>query len=194
MDKNTLKIIYGVMALIALIGFFKFVERYQIVGDGNVPASEDNVASSSDEGQTSIEAGTIEYRNADYGFVIDLPSSWQGYSIINGEWKGYHYIEGKGDTVIARGLLLKVRHPEWTEQNPRQDIPIMVFTPEQWENPSSPKDAGKSFVLGAAGVGPMGLGKNSKYVFALPARYNATYLPGWEEVDQIIRNSFKVLD
>ncbi len=189
MNKSTLKIIYGLVALIALIGFFKFVERYQIARDGSVPAGEGGLASSSTEGPTSIQPGIIEYRNTDYGFAINLPSSWKGYSIINEEWKGYRYVEGKGDVVVERGPLFKVRHPEWTEANPRQDIPVMVFTPEQWAGINK-----ESFHIGAAPIGPSGLGKNSKYVFALPARYNYAFSLGYEEVDQIIKNSFKALN
>jgi hypothetical protein len=29
--------------------------------------------------------------------------------------------------------LLSIRHPLWTKQNPRQDIPIMVFALAQWQ-------------------------------------------------------------
>jgi len=36
---------------------------------------------------------------------------------------------------------------------------------------------------------PTELGRNSKYVFALPARYNYSYPTGWEEVDQIMKNN-----
>ncbi len=189
MNKGTLKIIYGVLALLALIGFFKFVERYQVARDGSVPAGEDAMVGSSTEDQASLEAGMVLYRNTDYGFAIELPSSWQNYSVIDEEWKGYRYVESKGDVVVERGPLLKVRHPEWTETNPRQDIPVMVFSPEQWAGINK-----ESFRIGAAPIAPSGLGKNSKYVFALPARYNYAFSLGYEEVDQIIKNSFKVLD
>ena len=185
MSKNALKIIYGAVALIALIGLFKFAERYGVTGNGNIPAGGNNVSSSSNEGQTSLQAGIIEYRDEGYGLAIDLPSSWQGYSIVKGGgWTGYNYIEGKGDVVITSGPGFSIRHPEWTTDNPRQDIPIMIFTLEQWADLSKEK-----FHLGtAAPIGPTGLGRNSKYVFALPARYNYAFLPGWEEVERIIND------
>lgn len=58
----------------------------------------------------------------------------------------------------------------------------MVFTRKQWD--SLQKD---DFHIGAAPIGPSELGRNRKYVFALPARYNFANLPGLEEVDQIVQ-------
>jgi hypothetical protein len=40
--------------------------------------------------------------------------------------------------------------------------------------------------LGAAPIGPSKLGSNSKYVFALPARYNFAYPNGYEDVEKIM--------
>jgi hypothetical protein len=59
----------------------------------------------------------------------------------------------------------------------------MVFTLKQWTDLD--KDV---FHIGAAPVNPSELGRNSKYVFALPARYNYSFLEGYEEVDQILRS------
>ena len=35
-------------------------------------------------------------------------------------------------------------------------------------------------------MGPKELGRNSKYVFALPARYNFAFPTGFEEVEDIL--------
>jgi len=77
----------------------------------------------------------------------------------------------------------KSRHPEWKADNPRQDIPIMIFTLQQWEALQLEK-----FHIGAAPIGPKELGRNSKYVFALPARYNFAFPTGYEEVEKIIES------
>jgi hypothetical protein len=42
--------------------------------------------------------------------------------------------------------------------------------------------------VSAAPIGPSELGRNTNYVFALPARYNFAYLPGWEEVDETVQH------
>jgi len=50
-------------------------------------------------------------------------------------------------------------------------------------------------ITNAAPVGPKELGSNSKYVFALPARYNYEFLEGYEEVEAILEsNPLKVIE
>jgi len=88
------------------------------------------------------------------------------------------------ERTARQGPIISIRHPLWTKENPRQDIPVMVFTRKQWD--SLLKD---DFHIGAAPIGPSELGRNHKYVFALPARYNFANLPGLEEVDQIIKSN-----
>ncbi|MDH7480274.1 MAG: hypothetical protein QHH02_09705, partial [Syntrophomonadaceae bacterium] len=124
------------------------------------------------------EAGPIVYRNSDYGFSFTLPVSWEGYTIVTGTWEGF---APGGASAVERGPLVSIRHPQWTSQNPRQDIPIMVFTLAQWNSLQQ-----GNFHIGAAPVGPRELGRNSRYVFALPARYNYAFPTGYEEVEQIL--------
>ncbi len=125
-------------------------------------------------------AGSIEYRNAEFGFTFSLPSSWEGYSIVSDRWEGT--TPGpSGDVAVEHGPTVVIRHPAWTSANPRQDIPIMVFTLAQWESLGQDK-----FHIGAAPIGPTELGRNARFVFALPARYNYAFPPGYEEVDAIL--------
>jgi len=113
--------------------------------------------------------GGLVYTNKTYGFRFALPDSWKGYSIIVKSW--------------AKGPLILIRHPLWTEANPRQDIPIMVLTLAQWELVQEGK-----LSVSAAPIGPDELARNSKYVFALPPRYNFAFLPGYEEVGEILKH------
>ena len=86
--------------------------------------------------------------------------------------------------------MIKIRHPQGTSQNSRQDIPIMVFTQNQWDAMQQEK-----FHIGAAPMGPKELGRNGKYVFALPARYNYAFPAGYEEVERILEgNPLKTLE
>jgi hypothetical protein len=121
------------------------------------------------------------YRNEVYGFSFALPESWNGYSIRVDEWQGLASGD-MGDEVVAQGPLISIVHPASTPDQLRQDIPIMVFNIPQW-------DALNRFEwhIGAAPIGPTELGRNSQYVFALPARYNYAYAEGWEEVEQILQ-------
>ena len=123
---------------------------------------------------------SLEYKNAQYGFIFSLPLSWEGYSIITDTWKGW--APGpQGDVPAAQGPLISIRHPLWTKEVPRQDIPIMVFTIAQWNSLQQ-----NTFHIGAAPIGPSELGRNANYVFALPARYNYAFPVGYEEVDAIL--------
>lgn len=117
------------------------------------------------------------YRNQRYGFQIRLPSGWQGFEVLMEAWQGTD-ISGHGQQA---GPLVVIRDPRWTEQEPRQDIPIMVFTRDQWAALERAE-----YAVSAAPMPPSELGSNSRYVFALPARYNYAFPPGWEEVDKLM--------
>lgn len=119
------------------------------------------------------------YRNTQYGFSFQLPESWQGYTVVLDQWEGLAI--DSPDTVAQTGPLLSIRHPQWTSENPRQDIPIMVLTLSQWNAMQQ-----EEFHIGAAPIKPSELGRNSRYVFALPARYNYAFPAGYEEVEKIL--------
>lgn len=123
----------------------------------------------------------IRYENQEYGFSFSLPAAWQGYRIVDDRWEG---LAVGGAEPVASGPQLSIRHPEWTEEVPRQDIPIMIFTMDQWD---ALQDG--EFHIGAAPIGPQELGRNSVYVFALPARYNYAFPLGYEEVEEILEGS-----
>jgi hypothetical protein len=148
---------------------------------------------------------SIVYENTQYGFCFTLPGSWGGFSIVTDEWKGIpigdstgepageHSVEPSGeisgepsgepseDGAVETGTIINLRHPLWTEENPRQDIPIMILTIDQWNSLEN-----GTFHIGAAPIGPTELGRSNKYVFALPARYNYAFPPGYEEVELIL--------
>jgi len=126
-------------------------------------------------------ATTFNYQNTQYNFNFTLPMSWTGYSIVNTTWTGVTSTDN-GEKTVTTGPIVSIRHPLWTAAVPRQDIPIMVFTVAQWNDLQADK-----FHIGAAPIGPSELGRNSKYIFALPARYNFAYPAGFEEVDTILQ-------
>lgn len=127
------------------------------------------------------DPNAVVYENTKYGFNFSLPQSWKGYSIVTDKWEG---LPIGGSKPVETGPLLSIRHPLWTAQNPRQDIPIMVFTLNQWNFLQR-----EEFHIGAAPIGPKELGRNSRYVFALPARYNFSFPTGFEEVEKILEGS-----
>jgi beta-lactamase regulating signal transducer with metallopeptidase domain len=143
----------------------------------NQPYNKTNTSTSS---SAVTNSSSVVYNNTQYGFDFILPKSWQGFSIITGIWEGNNVTLGK---VTKTGPMISIRHPQWTSKNPRQDIPIMVFTLDQWNLLQQGKIS-----IGAAPIGPSELGRNNIYVFALPARYNFTFLTGYKEVEEILNN------
>ena len=122
----------------------------------------------------------IKYQNDQYGFNFILPASWKGYSITVGNWEG----RNQENVISENGPEIFIRHPQWTSENQRQDIPIMIFTINQWDLLQRDK-----FHIGAAPINPSELGRNNRFVFALPARYNYAFPTGYEEVDQILQSN-----
>ncbi len=120
----------------------------------------------------------ITYANNEYGFNFTLPKSWQGYTLVAGTWNGTDLASGK---QTESGPMISIRHPAWTQKNPRQDIPIMIFTVSQWQSVQN-----EMLGVGAAPIPPNELGRNATYVFAIPARYNYAFPEGYEEVEDII--------
>ena len=135
---------------------------------------------STEEQKTSApqaNPGPVVYRNARYGFCFDLPPQWAGYKVIQQKWKSAATSGG----TTASGLKLLIRSPQWTETNPREDIPILVFTKSQWRRVQQEK-----LTVSAAPVPPQKLGQTRHYVFALPPRWNFDELPGVDEANQIV--------
>jgi hypothetical protein len=123
----------------------------------------------------------VTYKNEEYGLAVSLPGSWEGYSVSVDKWTGNAFGDQLGDVAVAEGPVVSIHNPKWTGVGTYQDIPIMIFTIGEWGDLQADK-----FHIGAAPVNPSELSRNSKYVFALPARYNFTYPEGFEEVEQIL--------
>lgn len=124
------------------------------------------------------------YENSEYGFSFALPDTWKNYSIVTEKWEGLSIPTTGKEEVIETGPMISIRHPEWSAKDPRQDIPIMILTIEQWDMLRQEK-----FHIGAAPIPPTELARNDKYVFALPARYNFAFPTGYEEVEQILEGN-----
>lgn len=104
----------------------------------------------------------VVYHNTKYGFCFLLPADWKGYTIVTQNWSGTVLDTQKKEI----GPQLLIRNPKWTEADPWQDIPIMIFTPDQWKIV-----AAENMAVSAAPIGPSLLGQNKSYAFALPPRW-----------------------
>ncbi len=131
----------------------------------------------------SEDVKNVEYRNTDYGFSFALPESWRGYKVVVDKWTGDAIGDELGEVAYTSGPVISIHNPQETIQNSYQNIPIMIFTLDQWTDLQDDR-----FHIGATPMNPTELDRNSRYVFALPARYNYSFPPGFEEVDQIIQS------
>jgi hypothetical protein len=134
--------------------------------------------SAQNPGQKTIPTPLV-YRNTQYGFCFRLPASWKGYKLIWEKWSGSPINDTDGKPI--EGPMLSIRNPKWTEDDPYQDIPIMIFTRAQWI-------ASDDYVFSAAPNGPGDIGRNKRYVFAQPRRWiGYTDADGFEEVMSLMR-------
>lgn len=113
---------------------------------------------------------TSVYKNNSFGFTLILPETWKGYSETTEE--------------IEYGHKVTLIHPLSTQENPRMNIPILIYPLEQWNIWQENNFEGYPT---AAPIGPTERGRNDKYVFATAPRYNFSFSPGWEEVEDIIK-------
>lgn len=130
-------------------------------------------------------SGWQSYRNDEYGFEVVLPETWQGYSVITESWDG-RMLDGTSKKL--RGPKVVIRNPNWSGPLSWQDVPILVFTKDEWELIEA-----TLLTVSAAPIGPGKLGENEQYVFALPPRWAGfTDALGQDEAQEIAK-TFKAL-
>lgn len=128
--------------------------------------------------QKTVPQAGVQYVNKDYGFRFALPDSWKDYKVVADNWSGR---DDSSNGATEKGPIVVLRNPKWAKDHPTQDIPIMVFTMAQWK-----KIDNEEMSVSAAPVGPSELGRNSKFVFALPPRYDFGDGEAKEEVYAIL--------
>jgi hypothetical protein len=184
-EKRKVLLAAGVTVLIAAAAYGVFVKISRPAPAPSAPVPSDQAQPATEADATTApgdeEDDGLTYINNEYGFEFYLPDGWKGYTVVTSQWEGYATAETKGKTPYAKGPLISLRHPLWTTENPRQDIPIMVIKASDWQDLKDGK-----FHIGAAPVPPTKLGFNGHFAFAVPARYNYAFLTGYEEVEQIL--------
>ncbi len=171
-----------ILVLLVIIG----AGAYMVLRRPVVQAPQSSNTTSSTTASSTPQA--VVYDNSQYGFKFPLPDSWRGYSIVNGTWQGTIFDKSGSEVSTKTGPEIMIRHPLWTSATPRQDIPIMIFTLDEWNLVIAGQSSTPTTFMSvsAAPIPPSELGRNAKYVFALPARYNYAFPTGWEEVQTIL--------
>lgn len=158
-----------IVLLLAVLGFALYLIGFK-----------DSTVSPIDVPKPPLSSGVV-YNNAQFGFNFSLPDSWKGYTVISDSWKGNPLI----DNIAAQsGVKLIIRHPNWTDAQHYEDLPILIFSLSQWN-----MYLAESFSISAAPIQATELARNNAYVFALPARWDFDYGIDYKEAQEIMANS-----
>lgn len=160
---NNKTLYYTVLVLVAIL-FLYFIYR----NDDLVTNTPTQIVATT---TTGINNNYVGYRNTKYGFSLQLPISWENFTAT--------------ETSIAFGNSVTIRNSAWSMATPTADIPVLIYPINQWET-----WVGNDFqgYPTAAPIGPTERGRNETYVFATAPRYNFSFLPGFEGVEEILKN------
>src|SRR5580704_4994606 len=76
----------------------------------------------------------VRYHSARYTLTFYLSADWRGYSVSIQQIDDERYSPAEDrQVIVGRTPMITLRHPQWQASAPYQDIPILVFTREQWE-------------------------------------------------------------
>lgn len=157
MSKN--KKLFGLLGLVLVATVFFIISNFFFKQSAVAPTIE-----------TPVVSTTSVYKNDMYGFQMTLSKDWSGYIVST--------------STIKFGNAVTLRHPLWTKENPRMDIPVLIYTVEQWDKWLKTNFDGYPT---AAPIGPTERGRNDKYVFATAPRYNYSFATGFEQVEDILK-------
>lgn len=134
---------------------------------------------------TVLDDTKIEYLNEEYNFSIYLPKDWEGFQVDTRQETGDEDLDELFDRIDDKFVVMNIRHPKWTNEEPYQDISFVIFRAEQWnENVASAvNDDFDLLPLQIPGGG---------YKFILrsnPFAYNKA-LKGYDQVREIIGDGF----
>ena len=126
----------------------------------------------------------LRFHCAQYGLTFFLPASWRGYSVSTQQLEDATYSPAEDKQIIVGYTpWITLRHPQWQDSTPYQDIPILIFTRAQWDA----LHHGSLWPSLFAGGTMDELWHNQRFVFAMSSRYNADdSVSGWKEVAEII--------
>jgi len=168
-----------VFSIILFGGVFVYKYYSEKILNYQLLISDENSVALSLSSKTAI-TGWQTYTNSEYGFEVKLPDSWNGYSVEKQQWTGWAV---SGNDIKYFGVKIIIKNPNTTQEQSWQDIPILLFSKDQWKLVTD-----EELAVSAAPIGPERIGENSTYVFATPPRwYGFTDAQGWQEAVEIVK-------
>jgi len=122
-----------------------------------------------------------EYLNDEYNFAIYLPKDWEGLTVSRSQETGDKDLDELFNKIDEEFLVVNIRHPKWTKEEPYQDISIAIFRANEWNENVSDAVEGDFDLL------PLNIpGGGYEYVLrSNPTAYKSS-LKGYSEVMEII--------
>jgi hypothetical protein len=129
-----------------------------------------------------MSSDKIFYKNAEYEFSMIFPATWKNFIVQKNTWKGW-LVDSQSEHPDYTGVKLLFINPQTTDTQVYQDIPVLIFTKEQWGLISQEK-----LSVSAAPIGPAKIGETNDYIFATPPRwYGFTDAIGSQEAVDIVK-------
>jgi hypothetical protein len=128
-----------------------------------------------------LDDSKIEYLNEEFNFGIYLPKEWEGLQASTSKETGDKDLDELFSKIDNEFIVMNIRHPNWTKEEPYQDISFAIFRTEQWNENVSDAVEGDFDLL------PLNIpGGGYEYVLrSNPMAYNSS-LKGYSEVVEII--------
>lgn len=131
-----------------------------------------------------LDSSKIEYTNEDFGFSLLLPKEWEGFEVIKEDGTGDIDTDNLFRKIDKNFKVIKVRHPQWDIEDPYQDISLVFFQIERWNNNINAAINDNFNLLPHIVLG------NHEYVITLdPIAYKETFR-GYQEVMEIIGSDY----
>jgi hypothetical protein len=123
----------------------------------------------------------IEYLNEEYHFGIYLPKEWEGLQVNTSKETGDKDLDVLFGRIDEEFIVMNIKHPNWTNEQPYQNISLVIFRTEQW-NENVAKAVDDDFDLLPLHIPG---GGNRFVIRTNPMAYNSSF-KGYSEVVEII--------
>lgn len=134
---------------------------------------------------TNLIDDSIEYKNNQYGFAVNLPKEWDGFQVIeevqNSESALHEVFRG----LDEKYSILRIRHPKWTADIPYQDIVFVIVRTEEWNKNANSVTHGDLDKL------PKVVLSNREFLLTIDPDYYNMEMKGYPNVLKVLLDSIQ---
>lgn len=153
--------------------------RYQVYGYFSVDTE------SKKRAITNLIDDSIEYKNNQYGFAVNLPKEWDGFQVIEEVQNSESVLHELFRELDEKYSILRIRHPKWTTDIPYQDIVFVIFRTEEWNKNANLVTNGNLDKL------PEVVLSNREFLLAVDPGYYNMEMKGYPNVLKVLLDSIQ---